>query len=206
LNGGIRRASNAVTERYEGLWRPKAGHFSNRNFNCSTVGAILGSRRLQEALSFKPQIIAENRKRIAERSSRYFMMEKQSCCRYVAASARRPRSGINSPEQGADGIEHLADAIAVIHHLIQNFPHLPEVKRLAASAFCWLSGTLILAYIQLLGGRANGNGGGCGGWCVAEMRMKLFELPDLAERAPAKIAAPRLPQICGPGRARPSDR
>src|SRR6202158_1594703 len=27
------------------------------------------------------------------------------------------------------------------------------------------------------------------------MRMKLFELPHLAERAPAKIAAPRLPQI-----------
>src|SRR5258708_20161708 len=27
------------------------------------------------------------------------------------------------------------------------------------------------------------------------MRMKLFELPRLAERAPAKIAAPRLPQI-----------
>src|SRR5229473_5096012 len=27
------------------------------------------------------------------------------------------------------------------------------------------------------------------------MRMKLFELPHLAGRAPAKIAAPRLPQI-----------
>src|SRR6202171_5218670 len=47
--------------------------------------------------------------------------------------------------------------------------------------------------IQPLDGRANG--GRCGGWCVAEMRMKLFELPHLAERAPAKIAAPRLPQI-----------
>src|ERR1700688_508703 len=47
--------------------------------------------------------------------------------------------------------------------------------------------------IQPLDGRANG--GRCGGWCVAEMRMKLFELPHLAERAPAKIAAPCLPQI-----------
>jgi hypothetical protein len=27
------------------------------------------------------------------------------------------------------------------------------------------------------------------------MRIKLFELPHLAGRAPAKIAAPRLPQI-----------
>ena len=35
----------------------------------------------------------------------------------------------------------------------------------------------------------------CGDWCLAEMRMKLFELPHLAERAPAKIAAPRIPQI-----------
>src|SRR5271166_5306803 len=49
--------------------------------------------------------------------------------------------------------------------------------------------------IQLLHWRANGSGGRCRGWCVAEMRMKLFELPHLAERAPAKIAAPRLPQI-----------
>src|SRR6266478_7456873 len=48
--------------------------------------------------------------------------------------------------------------------------------------------------IQLLSGRANGSGGRCRDWCVAEMRMKLFELPHLAERAPAKIAAPRLPQ------------
>src|SRR4030081_204096 len=48
--------------------------------------------------------------------------------------------------------------------------------------------------IQLLSGRANGGGGRCRDWCVAEMRMKLFELPHLSERAPAKIAAPRLPQ------------
>jgi len=49
--------------------------------------------------------------------------------------------------------------------------------------------------IQLLDGRANSSGGRCRDRCVAEMRMKLFELPHLAERAPAKIAAPRLPQI-----------
>src|ERR1700687_3948872 len=49
--------------------------------------------------------------------------------------------------------------------------------------------------IQPLDGRANDSGGRCWGLCVAEMRMKLFELPDLAERAPANIAAPRLPQI-----------
>src|SRR5258708_34993358 len=48
--------------------------------------------------------------------------------------------------------------------------------------------------IQPLGGRAKGSGGRCRDWGVAEMRMKLFELPHLAERAPAKIAAPRLPQ------------
>src|ERR1700682_1295312 len=49
--------------------------------------------------------------------------------------------------------------------------------------------------IQLLDRCANGSGGRCRDWCVAEMGMKLFELPPLAERAPAKIAAPRLPQI-----------
>src|SRR6202166_5162762 len=48
--------------------------------------------------------------------------------------------------------------------------------------------------IQLLNWRANGSGGGCRECYSAEMRMKLFELPHLAERAPAKIAAPRLPQ------------
>src|SRR6202048_3365291 len=48
--------------------------------------------------------------------------------------------------------------------------------------------------IQPLDGRANDSGGRCRDWCVAEMRIKLFELPHLAERAPAKIAAPRLPQ------------
>src|SRR5258708_25447848 len=49
--------------------------------------------------------------------------------------------------------------------------------------------------IQPLDRRANGSGGGCRDCYVAEMRMKLLELPHLAERAPAKIAAPRLPQI-----------
>src|ERR1700743_3528979 len=48
--------------------------------------------------------------------------------------------------------------------------------------------------IELLRGRANGSGGGCRGWRVTVMRVKLFELPHLAERAPAQIAAPRLPQ------------
>src|ERR1700726_2966456 len=48
--------------------------------------------------------------------------------------------------------------------------------------------------IQLLSGRANGSGGRCRDWCVAEMRMKLFELPHLAERAPAQVAVPRVPQ------------
>src|SRR5882672_7504944 len=48
--------------------------------------------------------------------------------------------------------------------------------------------------IELLSGRANGSGGRCSDWCVAEMRIKLFELPHLSGRAPAKIAAPRLPQ------------
>src|ERR1700688_1623042 len=49
------------------------------------------------------------------------------------------------------------------------------------------------ADLQLLDGRANGRGEGCSYWCVAEMRMKLFELPHLAERAPAQVTAPRFP-------------
>src|ERR1700726_202743 len=49
--------------------------------------------------------------------------------------------------------------------------------------------------IQPLDGRANGSTGRCRHRCVAKMRMKLFELPHLAERSPVKIAAPRLPQI-----------
>src|SRR6202048_140168 len=48
--------------------------------------------------------------------------------------------------------------------------------------------------IQPLDWRANGSGGRCRDWRVTEMRMKVFELPHLAERAPAKIAAPRFPQ------------
>ena len=39
--------------------------------------------------------------------------------------------------------------------------------------------------IQLFDGRTNGSGGRCRDWCVAEMRMKLFELPDLAVGSPA---------------------
>ena len=35
----------------------------------------------------------------------------------------------------------------------------------------------------------------CGDWCLAEMRVQLFELPHLADRAPAEIATPRVPQI-----------
>src|ERR1700675_3113 len=42
-------------------------------------------------------------------------------------------------------------------------------------------------HIQLLDGRANGRGGRCRDWYVAEMRMKLFELPHLSERTPPKI-------------------
>ena len=49
--------------------------------------------------------------------------------------------------------------------------------------------------IQLIEWRANGSGGRCRDWGIAEMRMKLFELPHLAERAPAQVTAPRLPQI-----------
>ena len=48
--------------------------------------------------------------------------------------------------------------------------------------------------IELPDRRANGSGGRRGDGCVAQMRMKLFELSHLAECAPAKIAAPRLPQ------------
>src|SRR5258707_13233169 len=48
--------------------------------------------------------------------------------------------------------------------------------------------------IQSLGGGANGSGGRCRDWHVTEMRMKLFELPHLAGRTPAQVAAPRLPQ------------
>jgi hypothetical protein len=33
LNLGNRRASKVVTERYEGLWRSKADHFSMRDFD-----------------------------------------------------------------------------------------------------------------------------------------------------------------------------
>src|SRR5271155_1134123 len=46
--------------------------------------------------------------------------------------------------------------------------------------------------IQLLDGRANGSGGRYRNWCVAEMRIKLFELPHLAERAPAQVTVPRV--------------
>src|SRR5579864_2550764 len=48
--------------------------------------------------------------------------------------------------------------------------------------------------IQPLDGRADGRGGRCGDWCVAEVRMKLFELPHLAERTPAQVTAPRVTQ------------
>src|ERR1700682_148546 len=48
--------------------------------------------------------------------------------------------------------------------------------------------------IQLLDGRANGSGGRCRDWRIAEMRMKLFELPHLAERTPAHVTVPRVPQ------------
>src|ERR1700681_2781448 len=50
--------------------------------------------------------------------------------------------------------------------------------------------------IQPLDGRANGSGGRCRDWHVTKMRMKLFELPHLAERAPAQVTAPRFPQTC----------
>src|SRR5712671_3595440 len=49
--------------------------------------------------------------------------------------------------------------------------------------------------IQLLDGRANGGGGRCRDWCVAEMRMKLFELPNLAIGSPTQIAVAGVLQI-----------
>src|ERR1700716_2394524 len=49
--------------------------------------------------------------------------------------------------------------------------------------------------IQLLEGRANGSGGRCRDWCVAEMRMKLFELPHLAIGSPTQIAVAGVLQI-----------
>jgi len=49
--------------------------------------------------------------------------------------------------------------------------------------------------IQPLDGGPNGSGARCRDRCVAEMRMKLFELPHLAVGSPTKIAAPCLPQI-----------
>src|SRR5258706_2054895 len=49
--------------------------------------------------------------------------------------------------------------------------------------------------IQLLGGRANGGGGRCRDRCVAEMRMKLFELPHLAVGAPAETTVPGVAQV-----------
>jgi hypothetical protein len=48
--------------------------------------------------------------------------------------------------------------------------------------------------IELFDGRADGDGGGSRDWRVAEMRMKVFELPHLSECAPAQITAPRFPQ------------
>src|ERR1700737_693063 len=48
--------------------------------------------------------------------------------------------------------------------------------------------------IQLLDWCANGSCGRCRDWRIAEMRMKLFELPHLAERAPAQVTVPRVPQ------------
>src|SRR5258706_8425969 len=48
--------------------------------------------------------------------------------------------------------------------------------------------------IQPLDGGANGRGGRCG-WGVAEMRMKLFELPHLAIGSPTQIAVAGVLQI-----------
>src|ERR1700682_1357772 len=48
--------------------------------------------------------------------------------------------------------------------------------------------------IQLLDGRANGSGGRRRDWRIAALRMKLFELPHLAERTPAQVTVPRVPQ------------
>src|SRR5713101_4146406 len=49
--------------------------------------------------------------------------------------------------------------------------------------------------IQLLDGRANGGCGRGRGWCVAEMRMELFELPYLAIGSPTQIAVAGVLQI-----------
>jgi hypothetical protein len=49
--------------------------------------------------------------------------------------------------------------------------------------------------IQPLDGRANGSGGRCRHWCVAEMRMKLFELAHLAIGSPTQIAGAGVLQI-----------
>src|SRR5260370_2554613 len=49
--------------------------------------------------------------------------------------------------------------------------------------------------IQLPDGRANGSGGRCRDWCVAQMWMMLLELPHLAIGSPAKIAVAGVLQI-----------
>src|SRR5258708_9328539 len=49
--------------------------------------------------------------------------------------------------------------------------------------------------IQPLDWRTNGSGGRCRDWCVAEMRMKLFELPNLAIGSPTQIAVAGVLQI-----------
>src|SRR5437588_9521690 len=49
--------------------------------------------------------------------------------------------------------------------------------------------------IQPLDGRADGSGGRCRHWCVAEIRMKLFELPRLAIGPPTQIAVAGVLQI-----------
>src|SRR5260221_14374444 len=49
--------------------------------------------------------------------------------------------------------------------------------------------------IQPLDGRANGSGRRCSDWCIAEMRMKLFELPHLAIGSPTQIAVAGVLQI-----------
>src|SRR3984957_14645018 len=49
--------------------------------------------------------------------------------------------------------------------------------------------------IQLLDGPPNGGGGRCRDCCLAEMWMKLFELPHLSISSPTDIAVARVPQI-----------
>src|ERR1700694_4285391 len=49
--------------------------------------------------------------------------------------------------------------------------------------------------IQLLDGRADGGCGRSRGWCVAEMRMELFELPYLPIGSPTQIAVAGVLQI-----------